>query len=99
MARCPAKRCGMEIVLAAAIPMQAVGAYVYVPKTDDCRRKRDQPPSASRGRILPDVATIDFAETIRRRLAERGQSQYRAAVKAACRRTPSGQFSAGTSPA
>ena len=33
LARCPAKRCGgMEIVLAAAIAMQAVGAYVYVPK-------------------------------------------------------------------
>ena len=47
---------------------------------DDYRRKRGQPPSASRGRILPDVATIDFAETIRRRLAEKGQSQYRAAL-------------------
>ena len=33
MARCPAKRCGgMEIVLAAAIPMQAPEACVYVPK-------------------------------------------------------------------
>ena len=48
---------------------------------DDCRRKRRQPPSASRGRILPHVTTIDFTETIRRRLAETGQSQYRAAVK------------------
>ena len=30
--------------------------------------------------ILSDVASIDFAETIRRRLAEKGQSKYRAAV-------------------
>ena len=47
----------------------------------DLGNKPGQPPSASRGGILPGVATIDFAETIRRRLAERGQSQYRAAVK------------------
>ncbi|MDE0003182.1 MAG: hypothetical protein OXQ29_10850, partial [Rhodospirillaceae bacterium] len=26
------------------------------------------------------MATIDFAEAVRRRLAERGQSQYRAAI-------------------
>ena len=33
MARCPAKRCGgMEIVLAAAIPMQAHEACAYIPK-------------------------------------------------------------------
>ena len=30
--------------------------------------------------MLPGVTTIDFAEAVRRRLAERGQSQYRAAV-------------------
>ena len=33
-----------------------------------------------RGGILSGVATIDFAEVIRRRLAEKGQSQYRAAL-------------------
>ena len=30
--------------------------------------------------MLPIVTTIDVAEAVRRRLAERGQSQYRAAV-------------------
>ncbi len=33
-----------------------------------------------RGGILSGVVAIDFAEAVRRRLAERGQSQYRAAV-------------------
>ena len=33
-----------------------------------------------RGGILSGVMTIDFAEAVRRRLAERGQSRYRAAV-------------------
>jgi len=32
------------------------------------------------GGILSDMTTIDFAEAVRRRLAERGQSRYRAAV-------------------
>ena len=49
-------------------------------KTADHSREPGQPPSASRGGILPGVATIDFAEAVRRRLAERGQSQYRAAL-------------------
>ena len=70
----------MEIVLAAAIPMQAADAYVYIPKVADHSHKPSQVPSALRGGILPGVTTIDFAEAIRRRLAERGQSQYRAAL-------------------
>ena len=36
--------------------------------------------SVLRGSILSSVAAIDFAETIRRRLAEKGQSKYRAAL-------------------
>ena len=70
----------MEIVLAAEIPMQAADAYVCIPKMADHSHKPSQAPSALRGGILPGVATIDFAEAIRRRLAERGQSQYRAAL-------------------
>ena len=46
----------------------------------DHSREHGQAPSASRSGILPGVATIDFAEAVRRRLAERGQSQYRAAL-------------------
>ena len=46
----------------------------------DHGNKLGQPPSASSGGIFPGVTTIDFAEAIRRRLAERGQSQYRAAL-------------------
>lgn len=46
----------------------------------DHGRKPSQPPSASGADILPRVATIDFAEAIRRRLAERGQNKYRAAL-------------------
>ena len=81
MARCPAKRCGgMEIVLAAAIPTPAADGYAYVPNIVDQYRKPSQAPSASRGGILPGMTTIDFAEAVRRRLAERGQSQYRAAL-------------------
>ena len=81
MARCPAKRCGgMEIVLAAAIPTPAADECVYVPNIVDQYRKPSQAPSASRGGILPGMTTIDFAEAVRRRLAERGQSQYRAAL-------------------
>ena len=37
-------------------------------------------PFVLRGGILSSVATIDFAEVIRRRLAEKGQSKYRAAI-------------------
>ena len=81
MARCPAKRCGgMEIVLAAAIPTPAADECAYVPNIVDQYRKPSQAPSASRGGILPGMTTIDFAEAVRRRLAERGQSQYRAAL-------------------
>ena len=43
-------------------------------------REPGQPPSASSGGILPGAATIDFAATVRRRLPETGQSQYRAAL-------------------
>ena len=46
----------------------------------DLYHKTSQAPFALRGGILPSVATIDFAEAVRRRLAERGQSQYRAAL-------------------
>ena len=46
----------------------------------DHGNKPSQAPSALRGGILPGVTTIDFAEAVRRRLAERGQSQYRAAL-------------------
>ena len=70
----------MEIVLGAAIPMQAADGYAYVPKKMDPDRKPSQAPFALRGGILPGVTTIDFAEAVRRRLAERGQSQYRAAL-------------------
>ena len=49
-------------------------------ETADHSSEPGQPPSASGGGILPGVPTIDFAEAIRRRLAERGQSQYRAAL-------------------
>ena len=49
-------------------------------KTADHSREHGQPPSASSGGILSGVTTIDFAEAVRRRLAERGQSQYRAAL-------------------
>ena len=70
----------MEIVIAAAIPMQAADANLYVPKMVDQYNKPSQAPSALRGGILPSVTTIDFAEAVRRRLAERGQSQYRAAL-------------------
>ena len=81
MARCPAKRCGgMEIVLTAAIPTPAADECAYVPNIVDQYRKPSQAPSASRGGILPGMTTIDFAEAVRRRLAERGQSQYRAAL-------------------
>lgn len=47
---------------------------------EDYGNKPGRAPSASRGGIFAGVATIDFAETIRRRLAERGQSQHRAAL-------------------
>ena len=47
---------------------------------EDHGREPGQPPSALSGRILPGVATIDFAEAVRRRLAERGQSRHRAAL-------------------
>ena len=46
----------------------------------DHGNKPGQAPFALRGGILPGVTTIDFAEAVRRRLAERGQSQYRAAL-------------------
>ena len=49
-------------------------------ETADHGNKPGQAPSASRGGILPGVTTIDFAEAVRHRLAERGQSQYRAAL-------------------
>ena len=71
----------MEIVLAAVISMQAADACVYVPNIVDHSHKTSQPPFALRGGILPGMTTIDFAEAVRRRLAERGQSQYRAALK------------------
>ena len=70
----------MEIVLAAAIPTPAADECAYVPNIVDQYRKPSQAPSASRGGILPGMTTIDFAEAVRRRLAERGQSQYRAAL-------------------
>ena len=67
--------------MAATIPMHAVDACLYVPKWNrkpqvSSRNAR----SVSRGGIFSGMATIDFADTVRRRLAERGQSQYRAAV-------------------
>ena len=49
-------------------------------KKVDQYHKTSQAPFALRGGILPSVTTIDFAEAVRRRLAERGQSQYRAAL-------------------
>ena len=49
-------------------------------KMADHSREPGQAPSASSGGILPGVTTIDFAEAVRRRLAEKGQSQYRAAL-------------------
>ena len=52
---------------------------VYVPK----RSKTQGPVKCMfvlRDGILSDIPTIDFAEVIRRRLAEKGQSKYRAAV-------------------
>ena len=70
----------MEIVPAAAIPMQAADVCVSVPKIMDHGHKPSQAPFALRGGILPGVTIIDFAEAVRRRLAERGQSQYRAAL-------------------
>ena len=70
----------MEIVLAAVIPMQAADACVYVPNIVDHSHKTSQAPLVLRGGILPGMTTIDFAEAVRRRLAERGQSQYRAAL-------------------
>ena len=66
-------------VLAAAIPMQAADVRVYVPKMDQTTSPVKSP-FVLRGGILSGMATIDFAEAVRRRLAERGQSQYRAAV-------------------
>ena len=80
MARCPAKRRGgMEIVLAAVRPMQAADVCVYVLKADQDHESSKVHVRLER-RILSGLMTIDFAETVRRRLAERGQSQYRAAV-------------------
>ena len=49
-------------------------------ETADHGRDPGHPPSALRGDILPGVATVDFPEAIRRRLAETGQTQYRAAL-------------------
>ena len=46
----------------------------------DLYHKTSQAQLVLRGGILPGVTTIDFAEAVRRRLAERGQSQYRAAL-------------------
>ena len=60
----------MEIVRAAAIPMQAPDVCAYMPMADHGHEPGQPPPAA---------ATIDFAAAVRRRLAERGQSQYRAA--------------------
>ena len=54
--------------------------FVYVPKWWDYDHESSQAAFALRGGILPRVTTIDFAEAVRRRLAERGQSQYRAAI-------------------
>ena len=60
---------------------RAPDAHAYVLKCQiPTDREPGQPPPALRGDILPRVATVDFAEAIRRRLAERGQSQYRAAL-------------------
>ena len=70
----------MEIVPAAAIPMQLADECVYVTKKVRICHKSSQAPFALRDGILPSVTTIDFAEAVRRRLAERGQSQYRAAL-------------------
>ena len=70
----------MEIVLAAAIPMQAADTMRV------CTENGSRPIGpvrctfVLRGGILSGVMTIDFAEAVRRRLAERGQSRYRAAV-------------------
>ena len=60
--------------------MQAADACTGMPKRMEHDRKSRQAPLASRGGMLPIVTTIDVAEAVRRRLAERGQSQYRAAV-------------------
>ena len=38
-------------------------------------------PFVLKGGMLSSVATIDFAEVVRRRLAEKGESKYRAAIK------------------
>ncbi|MCY4026834.1 MAG: helix-turn-helix transcriptional regulator, partial [Acidobacteria bacterium] len=70
----------MEIGLAAVVPVQAGDACADIPEVVDPHYKSSQSPLASRGGMLPSVTTRDFAEAVRRRLAERGQSQYRAAV-------------------
>ena len=70
----------MEIGLAAVVPVQAGDACADIPEVVDPHYKSSQSPLASRGGMLPSVTTRDFAEAVRRRLAERGQSQYRAAI-------------------
>ena len=60
--------------------MQAADVYVYVPKQQIGVTSPSGAVFVLRGGILSGMATIDFAETVRRRLAEKGQSKYRAAV-------------------
>ena len=59
--------------------MQAADAYVYVPKWTTATSPVESL-FVLRGGILSSAMAIDFAEAVRLRLAETGQSQYRAAV-------------------